>query len=152
MVDREFASYIPVLGVGGLNTAGFAGYSTNTLATGTSSDNIRITATPAALIADTVINTLNISYGGANTTVNLGGKTLTLQGGGLILGSNTDTRTATISNGSLTSGTLNVGGDLYVNFLPYGGTARLGVISANVTDNGSGAVRLILSSSEAATK
>ncbi|MFN9953690.1 MAG: hypothetical protein ACK55I_11365, partial [bacterium] len=44
VVDREFASYIPDLGVGRLNQTGFAGYSINTL-TGTplATDNIRAT-------------------------------------------------------------------------------------------------------------
>jgi autotransporter-associated beta strand protein len=146
IASRDWASYIPTLGTGALNATGFAGYATTNIVTGSATDNVRVTATPAALTADETIGTLNLNYG-ASTTVDLGTRTLTLAGGGLIIGTGSAS-TGTISNGNLTSGALNVGGDFYTHFLPYAGTGRVSVISANITDNGSGPVRFILSSSE----
>ncbi|NBV55818.1 MAG: hypothetical protein EBR70_04450, partial [Verrucomicrobia bacterium] len=58
----------------------------------------------------------------------------------------------TISNGRLTAGALNVGGDLYIHKLGYTASSATGrqlTISANVVDNGTGPVRLVLSNSDA---
>ena len=57
VVDREFASYIPGLGVGRLNQTGFAGYSINALnGTGANApqvtDNIRTSTNVGPLFAN----------------------------------------------------------------------------------------------------
>jgi len=143
---REWASYIPDLGIGQLNATGFAGYAATTLATGSATDNIRITG-GVTLTANSTVYTLANRYTATNT-IDLGGNTLTLTGGGLMLATGNDNTTATISNGTITSGTVGVGGDLYLYHLPYAGANRQSVISAVVANNGGGAVRLIVNSSE----
>ena len=152
VVGREFASYIPTLGVGALNQTGFAGYSTNYLnLQPLSTDNIRATLSVPGLTTDTTVNTLAVNTLTANAnaavTVDLGGKKLTLLGGGLILAANNTNaainQNITIQNGTLTSGALNVGGDLYVHALNYGGVNNTFILSANITNNGSGIVRLV---------
>ena len=154
VVDREFASYIPVLGVGALSQTGFAGYSTNSLnRQPLATDNIRATLNVPGLAVDTTVNTLAVNtnvpaVGGVPvaTIIDLGGKKLTLAGGGLILALNGDNQNITVQNGTITSGVLNAGGDLYVHALNYGGNNRTFTINAGITDNGSGAVRLIKAS------
>ena len=85
VVDREFASYIPVLGVGALNAPGFAGYSSNFLnrlpTPGSApTENIRTTLS-TALAVDTTINTLAVNTNTpavagvpVPTLIDLGGK------------------------------------------------------------------------------
>jgi autotransporter-associated beta strand protein len=111
-------------------------------------DNVKVTTLTAGsvLAGGTVVNTLNLSPA-TGGTLNLSGGTLTLAGGGLIMGLGF-TATISINNGFLTGGT---GGaaDLYIYALPYGGTARTMSLGAVIADNG-GALRLVLSSSEAA--
>ena len=142
---REWASYIPGLGVGQLNAAGFAGYSTNTLATGSATDNIKITNTAVTLTANATVNSLiNNWNSNATGTMDLGGNTLTLRGGGLMITTGSDTTTGSINNGIVTSGLSGVGGDLYVNFTPFAGTNRKGSFGAVIADNGvGGTVRLV---------
>lgn len=145
IASREWASYTVGLGTGKLNDPGFAGYAPTTLVTAAPTDNVRITGTPAALTANTTVNTLNVNYT-ANTTVDLGGNTLTLAAGGLMFATGNDNTTATLTNGSVTSGAAS--GDLYVYHLPYAGANRLAVINASVVNNGANPVRFILSQSE----
>jgi autotransporter-associated beta strand protein len=158
VVGREFASYIPTLGVGALNQTGFAGYSPNYLnLQPLATDNIRAILSIPGLTADTTVNTLAVNTLTANAnaaiTIDLGGKKLTLAGGGLILAaSNTNaaiTQNITIQNGTLTSGALNVGGDLYVHALNYGGVNNTFILSPTIANNGTGAVRLVKSSGAA---
>lgn len=142
--DREWASYVSSLGVAQLSATGFAGYSATALTAGSNpTSNVRVTAN-ATLTGDASVNTLAIN--GNNLAVNLGGNTLTATGGGLIMGTGTDTTTMTLSNGTVTAGAAGVGGDLYMHWLPYGGGNRASAISARVADNAGGAVRLVLSS------
>jgi hypothetical protein len=95
VVDREFASYIPTLGVGRLGQTGFAGYApvslNGTVLTGSPqvTDNLRVTAVTPALVSVVTINTLTI-LNPVTMTLNLGGNTLTLAGGGLIMGARSD--------------------------------------------------------------
>ncbi|MDP2323202.1 MAG: autotransporter-associated beta strand repeat-containing protein, partial [Gammaproteobacteria bacterium] len=151
VVDREWASYIPDLGVGRLNQTGFAQYSTNTL-TGTplATDNIRLAGNVGPLLVDTTVNTLAVNPTIVQTLIDLGGKKLTLQGGGLLLAHNTLNRTLTIGNGQITSGEVDEDSDLYVHVLTYSLANSITTINANITNNGSGAVRLIMSGSDAA--
>jgi fibronectin-binding autotransporter adhesin len=145
--DRELAGYVAGLGVGELNAAGFPGYDATTLATGANpTQNVRITAS-ATLTGNTTVNAL-VTRAGA-ITIDLGGNTLGLTSGGLLLTSETNTITQTVSNGTLTAGAAGVGGDLYLYWLPYGGTSRVSAVSARVADNAGGPVRLVLSSSDA---
>ena len=146
--ERELAGYVPGLGVGDLNAAGFPGYDATTLATGANpTQNVRITAS-ATLTGNTTVNAL-VTRAGA-ITIDLGGNTLGLTSGGLLLSSETNTITQTVSNGTLTAGAAGVGGDLYLYWLPYGGTSRVSAVSARVADNAGGPVRLVISSSEPA--
>jgi autotransporter-associated beta strand protein len=158
VVDREFASYIPTLGVGALSQTGFAGYSTNFLnRQPLATDNIRTTLSIPGLAVDTTVNTLAVNTVTPNVnaaiTIDLGGKKLTLAGGGLILAENNTNAAAaqsiTVQNGTLTSGTLNVGGDLYIHALNLGGVNNTFTVSAGITNNGTGAVRLIKASGAA---
>jgi autotransporter-associated beta strand protein len=157
IIRRDWASNIGTLGVGQLNANGFAGYSTNTL-TGSplATDNIKITAlnNTTTLTTDTTINTLNITTTTATgdvTLVDLGGKKLTLAGGGMIFGLDGNAQLHTVSNGTLTSGYANgTKNDLYLYQGAFGGTDRQLVISAVVADNGATPVRLIVNSGDAA--
>lgn len=148
IVSRDWASYVSGMGTGQLNATGFAGYAPSNPSNGSATDNVRITGN-TTLTVDNTINTLNFSYATTSSTLDLGAKTLTLAGGGLMMTS-TGTTVGTISNGSLTSGYANGTGtnDLYLYHLPYAGTGRVATISANVVDKGATPVRLIVSSSE----
>ena len=153
VVDREFASYIPTLGVGALSQTGFAGYSTNFLnRQPLPTDNIRATLNVPGLAVDTTVNTLAVNtnvaaVGGVPvpTIIDLGGKKLTLAGGGLILALNGDNQNITVQNGTITSTGPGVAGgsDLYLHQLNYGGNTRTFTVSAGIVDNGAGRVRLI---------
>jgi autotransporter-associated beta strand protein len=150
VVDREFASYIPDLGVGRLNQTGFAGYSVNSL-TGTplATDNIRVTSNTGPLFGNKTINTLAVNTGLALTTIDLGGNTLTLQGGGLLLGHSAANRSIVVQNGSITGGLAGSPSDLYVHVLPYGQANTSTILNAAITDNGpGGVVRLVVSGSD----
>ncbi|MDB5321386.1 MAG: hypothetical protein JWN40_3017, partial [Phycisphaerales bacterium] len=156
IIRRDWASNIPSLGIGQLNATGFAGYSTNTL-TGSplATDNIKITAlgTTTTLAVDTTINTLNLTTTttNSNSTIDLGGKKLTLAGGGMMFGLDGDNQLHTVSNGTLTSGYANGAlNDLYVYQGAFGGTNRLLNISATIANNGATPVRLIVNSGDGA--
>ncbi|MDI1314046.1 autotransporter-associated beta strand repeat-containing protein, partial [Prosthecobacter sp.] len=149
VVDREFASYITDYGVGRLNQTGFAGYSINTLnGTPIAADNIRVAASVGPLLSDTTISTLAINPSGALASIDLGGKKLTLQGGGLLMALSGPNRSIVIGNGTITAGTLNTDSDLYVHVLPYGQLGSSTVINADIQNNGTGKVRLIMSGSD----
>ena len=147
VVDREFASNIPTLGVGRLNQVGFAGYSVNFLnRQPLATDNIRATLNVPGLAVDTTVNTLAVNVNVPATTIDLGGRQLTLASGGLILAVNADNQTISLQNGTITSGAAGVGGDLYLHALNYAGANRTFTVSAGITNNGGGAVRLIKAS------
>ena len=87
------------------------------------------------LAANRTVNTLRLYSNGATArTVNLGGFTLTLAAGGLMIGQDTDGANYTISNGALTAGAPGVGGDLYVHKLGYTASSATGrrPIAANL--------------------
>ncbi len=147
--EREFASYTPGQGVGALNTQGYAGYSPNLINDGVATDNIRFTNTGTTLLTgNRTINSLAMVVSGA-TALDLGGNTLTLVSGGVIASNATDNTAMTITNGSLTAGQFNVGGDLYLHTFGYvnGNTDTVNRdvnIDAIITNNGLGAVAVVI--------
>jgi len=160
--EREFASYTPAMGVGAINTAGYAGYSNIVDPNfGTAADNIRISIPVAGstttLTADRTLNSLNLqgaTSSTGNSVLDLGGNTLTVASGGVILSNVTDGRTFTVQNGELTAGALNVGGDLYLHGLTWfnnqgDNTGNRDItVGANIVDNGSGAVALVIAANQ----
>ncbi len=163
--DREFASYIPSQGVGALNTQGFAGYSPNLINNGSATDNIRILLPNAGsttlLAADRTLNSLNLQAPAASmagSVLDLGGNTLTLASGGLIL-SPVSTAALSLSlnvvNGNLTAGTTSDPADLYVHALSWlnsqldtTGNADV-TLGASIVDNSAGgAVSLVLAGNQ----
>lgn len=136
----EFASYNPTLGVGALNTAGFAGYDATAMsASSQPGQNIRYNATATNTLVATVplngltINTLNLttsinsatSQSGTGVSMTFAGASdlLTLSSGGMIVNIMQNNATATISN--TMTGTI-------------GATANSGRITS-AYDNGNGA-------------
>lgn len=152
IIDREYASYDATYGVGGLNAVGFAGYAGSGLNTNPlANDNVRHTATGTTVMtANTVVNTLNLNQTTSNMILDLGGNTLRLQGGGLLIGQNTDSTSVTINNGTITSGTVGAASDFFVTHAPYSNNTRAAIINAVIADNApvTGPVRLILSAGD----
>jgi autotransporter-associated beta strand protein len=150
VVDREFASYDAALGVGPLNSAGFPGYSGATLNSAGPNDNVRHTTVGTIVLnADTTIGTLNFQRQNAASSIDLGGRRLTVRGGGLLFAQETDNITFSLVNGQVTSGVADAASDLFVWHNNFGGTNRLVSFDAAIVDNGTGAVRLIKSSGDA---
>ena len=150
IVDRDYASYDPTYGIGNLNNPGFPGYAGSGLnSSPLATDNVRFTtAGTTVLAANTTLGTLNFASQTTATVLNLNGNTLTSQTGGILFGQATDQIDFSITNGNLTSGVLNSPSDFYLTHASFGGTARTVTISAAITDNGTGAVRLILTSGQ----
>ncbi len=153
VIGREFASYIPGLGVAQLNANGAMGYSNNTLATAMlPTENIRMTAGVTLTGAGTLtVNTLNLP-GAGSATVNLGGRTLNLGAGSLMIAPNADNTVVTFNTGNITSTYANgigSGTDLNLFHMPYAGTNRTSLISAVIADSsGTSPLRLVVTSSE----
>jgi autotransporter-associated beta strand protein len=151
--EREFASYVPGMGVGALNTAGYAGYSPALINAGTSTENIRIATTgTTTLTAERSINSLAMVVAGT-TSLDLNGFALTLGSGGLIASNSTDDTAINILNGNLTAGAFDVGGDLYLHTAGYvnGNTNVINrdvTISARLVDNGSGPVTVVVNAGD----
>ncbi len=147
IVDREYASYDSTYGIGALNGVGFAGYAGSGLnASPLTTDNVRLTAAGTTILAaNTTVGTLTFGQQTTATILNLGGNTLTLQSGGLLIGQGTDNINFAITNGNLTgpSG----GGDLYITHANFSGTNRTATIDAAITDNG-GPIRVIKTSGD----
>lgn len=147
--DREFLSYDSTYGLGSLNASGFAGYAGSGLNTSPlATDNVRqaFAGGTTTLLANTVVNTLNISQT-ATSILDLGANTLRVQGGGMIIAVNTNNSSMTINNGTITSGTVGAASDFYLHVTPYDNNTRTTVIGAAIADNapGTGPVRLIVS-------
>ncbi|WP_395733617.1 beta strand repeat-containing protein [Prosthecobacter sp.] len=159
--EREFASYTPSQGVAGLTNNGYAGYSPNTIFTGTATDNVRIllpvAGSTTTLTADATLNSLNLqaNTGATGSSVlDLGGKTLTLASGGLIaspIATAASANSISIINGSLTAGTTSSPADLYLHALSWlnnqaDNTGNADVtVSANIVNNAAGgAVALVI--------
>ncbi|MDB5320604.1 MAG: Autotransporter-associated beta strand repeat protein [Phycisphaerales bacterium] len=151
----EFASYIPGLGVGALNTAGFAGYDGTAIpAVNQPNQNIRIAAGGAVNSGGVVLNSLNLA---SNTTAAVGltftnsGDVLNLTSGGLLVNNVIATAGATAIGTSALPGVLTAGGstpgatsDLDLYYYSNGGAAL--TVNSKIADNTSGggsAVRLI---------
>ena len=162
--EREFASYIPGQGIGGLNTQGFAGYSPNVLDEGIATDNIRIVLPNGGLVTtltgNRTVNSLNIQAPTTSTddsTLDLGGNTLTLASGGLILSPVATTtlfNNISVNNGNLTAGTTADPADLYLHAQSWlnsqaDNTGNADVrIGANIVDNAAGgSVTLVIDAS-----
>lgn len=147
IVDREWASYDSTYGIGQLNQNGFAGYSGTSLMGGPGdTDNVRFfTAGTTVLTGNTTVGTLNFASQTAATVLDLGGNTLTVQGGGILFGQATDNVDFSIQNGTITgpSG----GGDFYLTHANFAGTNRTVTLNAPITDNG-GASRVIFTSGQ----
>ncbi len=154
----EFASYIPGLGIGGLNTAGFAGYdngATGTLPTSlASTQNLRLTASTTLPSGGASLNSLNLVNTAASTAIGLSftsaNDTLNLTSGGLIVQNVVNGTSGVASLGSatvpgqITSSFSNGAGanDLY---LYYFNTTAANVLSdySAIVDNGTTPVRLV---------
>ena len=147
VVDRELASYDATYGVGTLNQVGFAGYSGVSIIGGpTSTDNVRFAVAGTTVLAtNTTVGTLTFGQQTTATTLDLGGNTLTIQGGALVFGQGTDNVNFAITSGNLTGPA--GGGDLYIHHLNYSGTNRTVSIDAAITDNG-GPIRVIKNSGD----
>ncbi len=149
IMDREYATYDATYGISALGQVGMAGYDGSSLNTSPlATDNVRHTATGTTILAgNTVVNTLNINNSTTNTIIDLGTNTLRLQGGGLLIGQNTDNITVAINNGTITSGTVGSPSDLYLIHAPFSNNGRAATIGAVIADNApvTGPVRLIVS-------
>lgn len=112
---REFAKYVATGTISA--TSLVAADYTTTLASGSNpTQNVKITATPAALTSDTQINSLNLQQASA-TSVDVGaGNTLRVESGGIIMSGNR--QAVAINNGTLTAGNGTAGGELIVHTLP----------------------------------
>jgi autotransporter-associated beta strand protein len=151
IVDRIFASYDPVYGLGGIDRAGFPGFAGSGLNSAPlDTDNVYTSQTGLVpLLANTAVGTLTINIGDADATYDLGGNTLRLRNGGLLLGENNGNRLLTIANGNITAGVVGSAAELYLWHAPYGDDGRRGWVSANIVDNNvAGPVRLIVSGAD----
>jgi len=164
--EREFASYTPGQGVGGLTTVGFAGYSPLTINAGGATDNVRIVlpngGLTTTLTGDRTLNSFNMQAPTASTadsTLDLGGFTLTLASGGLILSPISTTASSNnmfVVNGNLTAGTTAAPADLYLHALSWfnGQADNTGnadvTMGANIVDNAAGgSVSLVIAANTA---
>ncbi|NBV49395.1 MAG: hypothetical protein EBR95_10265, partial [Verrucomicrobia bacterium] len=150
VVDRVFASYDPTYGIGGIDRAGFPGYSgsgLNSLPADT--DNVLTGQTGLVpMLANTAVGTLTINIGAADATYDLGGNTLRLRNGGLMLAQNNGNTLLllTVTNGNVTAGVVGSAAELYLWSAPFGDDGRRSWLGANVVDNAvNGPVRLIVS-------
>ncbi|MBI5818327.1 MAG: autotransporter-associated beta strand repeat-containing protein [Verrucomicrobia bacterium] len=122
-----------------LNTvSNYSGYALNTVESAwDATANLRLTAS-ATLTGDRSVYTMKIG-GSGTTTYNLGGYTLTVNGGGIIAAGGA---TALISGGNLTAGAPGVGGELHY-FQFNSGAAPTNQILANIVDNAGGPVTFV---------
>lgn len=135
--SQDFAAY----GANGVVVATYQ--ATNAAETGWQQQhNIKLT-TGQTLTADRQVNALALVTPGAGIGLNLGGFTLRVESGG-VLGSQSANGNSTISNGNLTAGNgANTAGELFI--MDSQPNTRPITISANIVDNGSGAVSLVTS-------
>ncbi len=132
---REFAKY--VTGASASVTALTAADYTTTLASGANStQNVKITASPATLTAGTQINSLNIAQAGA-TSINLGTNTLRIESGGIIA---SGAFNSAITNGTLTAGSGSAGDLIFTVVSP---TANPLAVGATIADNGASVVNVV---------
>lgn len=134
---REFVKY--VTGATPSATALAAGDYSALTSGSNPTQNVKVTATPgASLSSNTEINSLNIQQGSA-TTLDLGGNTLRVESGGIIV---SGAFNAAINNGTLTAGNgANTAGELI--FHTAGPLANPVDVNATIADNGTGVVTLV---------
>ncbi len=144
----EFAGYDKVLGVGALNTVGYAGYDLATIPTTTlPGQNIRLTATTTLPSEITPGVPLNLQFNSLNLfgNVNLvfpNQDTIDLVSGGLLKSGNSPNTFGASSGDSILTAGLGGAGtttDLYI----YNQQNSL-TINSDIVDNGSGKVRLVV--------
>ncbi|NBX34696.1 hypothetical protein EBR16_04970, partial [bacterium] len=145
-------------GVGGLNDPGFPGYSGRGLwSNPTGTDNVRFSIGATAtytLLSDVTAHTLNVNGGNnpSTSTLDFGGFTLRLQGGGLLFGTSNGNSNAVFQNGTLTAGVVGQPADLYVFHASYGTDARNVTLNTVIADNQAGSpLRLILTTGDGQT-
>ncbi|MEZ0276328.1 MAG: beta strand repeat-containing protein, partial [Roseimicrobium sp.] len=133
----EFVKYVSS-GTISITALTGADYTAGLASGANATQNVKITATPAALTSNTQINSLNVQQASA-TTVDLGGNTLRVESGGVIVSGDFN---SSFINGNLTAGTGdNTAGELI--FHTVGATANPVVVDAVITDNGTGSVSLV---------
>lgn len=142
--------------IGGWATAGsqdFAAYGANGVVVATSTatnsaetgwataQNVKIT-TAQTLTNNRAINALAVVSPATATSLNLGGFTLRVESGG-VLASQSAASNPSIGNGNLTAGVgVNTPAELFL-LDSQGSTGRFITVSANIIDNGTGAVSLV---------
>jgi len=134
---REFAKYVSS---GTISVTALAGADyTTTLSTGSNpTQNVKLTAAPTALTADTQINSLTIQQAASIATDVGAGHVLRVESGGIILSGDFN---SSITNGTLTAGTgANTPGELFIHVL--GAAANPLTITSVIADNGTGSVSL----------
>jgi hypothetical protein len=117
----EFASYIPTLGEGALNTPGFAGYDGTILVANQPAQNIRLTAGGQVTAGGSFVNSLNLASnqtGAVSLTFTNAGDILNLTSGGLL-----------VQNVIASSGATNIGTALLPGLITAGGVRRPGFVS-----------------------
>ncbi|MCW0220193.1 MAG: autotransporter-associated beta strand repeat-containing protein, partial [Prosthecobacter sp.] len=132
----EFLKYDPTFGYTALVAGDYAIDTADSAWTGT--QNIKITSgANATLTADRTVNSLNI-YSDTARTLNLNGKTLTVDSGGVMISRNSSQGpTHTISGGSLTAGA----GSNYELYI-HSSNANVNMQSS-IVDNGGNAVSVV---------
>lgn len=130
-IGNNFTKY----GGNGVTALSGSDYHTGAESTWAFDKNAKITASQT-LTQDRNVNSLNIDQTGGVANLNLGGRNLRVESGGLMVGGAYD---SSISNGSLTAGTgTQQGGELII--YQNSGSAYTLNISANITDNAGYAV------------
>ncbi len=136
----EFASYIPTLGVGGLNTTGFAGYDATAFPTVSQPTwNLRVgaTATLPTVAGGLVVNALNLVNTTASTSIamNFSNATdmLNVTSGGLIVQNVVGANNAAGTSGTATLGTVALPGRITAGGSNPAGTSDLDLYYYNST-------------------
>jgi autotransporter-associated beta strand protein len=136
----DFASYTNAAGVGGLSITGFPAYS-GTLAAGTATDNVSVTAT-AQNVTGRTINSLAVRAPGAATTIGLSTPADILNiGTGDLLINDSGNKGVSIQGGQLTAG----GGATGPASLYIFTAANTQTIFNQIVNNGSNVVSLVRS-------
>ncbi|WP_156345382.1 autotransporter-associated beta strand repeat-containing protein [Verrucomicrobium spinosum] len=130
-IGNNFTKY----GGNGVTALSGSDYHTGAESTWAFDKNVKITSSQT-LTQDRNVNSLNIDQTGGGANLNLGGRNLRVESGGLMVGGAYD---SSISNGTLTAGTgTQQGGELII--YQNSGSAYTLNISANITDNAGYAV------------
>ena len=143
--NNDWASYTG-LGVGALNTTGYAGYdATSITATSSSTMNIKLSASQAVPAGGITINTLNLASN--NLTFNNAGDALNLVAGGILVNNTSQSIGTAALPGRLTAGGSTASGTtpLYIYERANTLTIYSQIVDTNaVPGGGSGNVQLVL--------